>query len=1173
MKSFSLSDALYNLSQSSNFKEIISKNNFKSNIMIESFNASMLLSSIFKNIDNNIMIVTAKPDDASFLYEQLLFWLNNEIDLYHFVGNDIFAYDKSDFDIQSSSKRVEVLANKINNLNKQSITVASLEAILQKTISSISIKETTHSLKVGDDIAVDTLISRWLNLGYQKDSIVYAPGMMSRRGGILDIYPTVLFNPVRIEFWGDKIESIREFDVNTQRTLELIDSVQILPFYEYVPNLSNIGSINSQLESLNWENASKKTKNVIKSELTKLLSGYEVENNSFYMGFFNQDTILNYFKRADLIIFFDYKKIIESSKEYEYSISSGFNLLNEPLPENFPLPITRPEQIINSISSFYNNLKIYISDQAQCPSDNLYNFMKTPSFYGDISSFSKVVDEFVADGYKIIIISAHTGRILEELKNFDIGILTNINYLEEKLIKNIYVLQTELANLLSGFILDIEDSKIVIFSDLEIYGFSNRKTNSRKTNIKRKPFYTEVNNGDYMVHVDHGIGKFLEIGFIPGEEEGQEYFILEYDQKDKIYVPMDNLDRISPYVAPSQHMPKLTRLGTQEWSRAKQKASDSSKEIAANLLKIYAKREISKGVPTSLDTKWQHELENSFKFQETDDQIKAINDVKLDMESIMPMDRLICGDVGYGKTEVALRAAFKSVMSGKQVALLAPTTVLAQQHYETFRERLTPYSTNIQVLSRFKSKKEQGLIIEGLFDGSIDICIGTHRLIQKDVNFKNLGLVIIDEEQRFGVEHKERFKSMRSEVDILTMTATPIPRTLHMSLAGVRDMSVIETPPDRRSPIKTYIFEFSDSVIKQAIIKELDREGQVFFVHNRVHNIDYFANYINKLVPKARIGIAHGQMPENDLEFVMKEFANYKIDILVCTTIIESGLDLANVNTLIVNKADTFGLSQLYQLRGRVGRGDKRAYAYFLSGSSISINPNAQNRLKAILSLKDIGGGLEIAMKDLEIRGAGNVLGSEQSGHIQAIGFDLYNKLLAYAVDDIKSDEIVENSYSKKNIKENPLDPPLRSMVQLNISSNIPSEYIPDISQRIDIYQRLSKIQLNGDWENIQEELYDRFGDLPESVINLLYVNRIIVIAKTLNIKSIIRKNNRVYLSFMYDVGGAKNVLQSYLKNSININIGNNKLMLEISENILIWKDELLNLLTRLEEFNQDYQI
>ena len=537
------------------------------------------------------------------------------------------------------------------------------------------------------------------------------------------------------------------------------------------------------------------------------------------------------------------------------------------------------------------------------------------------------------------------------------------------------------------------------------------------------------------------------------------------------------------------------------------------------------------------------------------------------MESSLPMDRLICGDVGYGKTEVALRAAFKAVMNGKQVAVLAPTTVLAQQHYETFRERLTPYSTNIQVLSRFRSKKEQKIIINGLFDGSVDICIGTHRLIQKDVNFKNLGLVVIDEEQRFGVEHKERFKLMRSEVDILTMTATPIPRTLHMSLAGVRDMSVIETPPDDRSPIKTYIYEFSDSIIKQAIVRELDREGQVFFVHNRVQNINYFANYLHTLVPKASIAIAHGQMPENELESVMREFANYNIDILICTTIIESGLDLANVNTLIVNKADSFGLSQLYQLRGRVGRGSKKAYAYFLSGKSSSINFKAQNRLRAILDLKDIGGGFQVAMKDLEIRGAGNVLGAEQSGHIQSIGFDLYNKILAYAVDDLKGDS--QDTCAKSKIKEDPFNPPIKSMIQLGISSNIPSAYISDIAQRIDIYQRLGKMQFNDDLIEIRDELYDRFGELPFSVENLLYVNRIGLIAKELNLKSIFRENNKVVLYFIDEIGVAKNILQKILNHSVII--GNNKVTINISEDSEIWKKELLYILTKIQDFDKKF--
>jgi len=1172
MKSFSINEALANLKQSVNLIENFSKDNFNSNINIENFNASIFLSSLLKDTDKNILVITAKPDDANLLYEQLLFWVGEGINLYHFIGNDIAAYDKSEIDVQSSRRRIEILSSKFNNLKNKSITVASLEAIIQKTISTEILSEAIHTLSIGDNISIDSLISKWIKMGYKNDSIVYGPGIISRRGGILDLYPPGFNNPIRIEFWGDQIESIREFDVNTQRSLELINSVKILPSHEYIPQFQNRESLNTQIESLNWENISKDTEIQIKNDIENLISGFEIEDSSFYLGFFNQDTVINHFQKDDLMIFFDYEKIIKSSKEYQeqHSKSKEIKLLREEMPRYFPSSIAECDDIFHQISSFSKNLKIFISDGNEDLIADSDCFIKPPSFYGDMPSFCKEVDNFILQKYKIIIISAHSGRLLESLKDYDIGILSKSDFLKEKLIKNIYILQTESINIIPGFILDDAKNKFIIFSDIEIFGFSNRKVINRKTNKKTNKtplFFTEVKKGDYMVHIDHGIGKFLEIGFIPGEKDGLEYFILEYDKKDKIYIPMDNLDRISPYVAPSQHLPRLTRLGTQEWNKAKKKATDSSREIAANLLNIYAKREISKGIATSPDTKWQEELERSFKFQETDDQIQAIKDVKTDMESNLPMDRLICGDVGYGKTEVALRAAFKAVMNGKQVAILAPTTVLAQQHYETFRERLTPYSTNIQVLSRFRSKKEQKIIINGLFDGSVDICIGTHRLIQKDVNFKNLGLVVIDEEQRFGVEHKERFKLMRSEVDILTMTATPIPRTLHMSLAGVRDMSVIETPPDDRSPIKTYIYEFSDSIIKQAIVRELDREGQVFFVHNRVQNINYFANYLHTLVPKASIAIAHGQMPENELESVMREFANYNIDILICTTIIESGLDLANVNTLIVNKADSFGLSQLYQLRGRVGRGSKKAYAYFLSGKSSSINFKAQNRLRAILDLKDIGGGFQVAMKDLEIRGAGNVLGAEQSGHIQSIGFDLYNKLLAYAVDDLKGSS--QDTCTKSKIKEDPFNPPIKSMIQLGISSNIPSTYISDIAQRIDIYQRLGKMQFNDNLIEIRDELYDRFGELPFSVENLLYVNRIGLIAKELNVKSIFRENNKVVLYFIYEIGGAKDILQKILNHSVII--GNNKVTINISEDNEIWKEELLDILTKIQDFDKKF--
>jgi transcription-repair coupling factor (superfamily II helicase) len=573
----------------------------------------------------------------------------------------------------------------------------------------------------------------------------------------------------------------------------------------------------------------------------------------------------------------------------------------------------------------------------------------------------------------------------------------------------------------------------------------------------------------------------------------REYLVLEYAAGDRLYVPADQVDRVGRYIGPSGEPPALTRLGTREWARAKQRVRRAAGELAKELLDLYAAREVILGFAFAPDSTWQEDLEASFPYLETPDQAQAVVEIKEDMERAKPMDRLVCGDVGYGKTEVALRAAFKAVLDGAQVAVLVPTTVLAQQHYTTFKERLSAFPINVEVLSRFRSEKEQQEIIEGLKKGTIDICIGTHRLLQKDVAFKNLGLVVIDEEQRFGVEHKEHLKQMRKEIDVLTLTATPIPRTLHMSLAGVRDMSTMETPPEERLPIKTYVAEYDEDLIRKAVLRELDRNGQVFLVHNRVHSIRRIASRLGELVPEAEIAIAHGQMPEEQLEHVMLDFSQGKIDVLVCTTIIESGLDIPNVNTIIVNDADRMGLAQLYQLRGRVGRGTNRAYAYFLYARGKQLTPQAQRRLKTIFQATELGAGFRIAMRDLEIRGAGNILGAAQSGHIGAVGFDLYCRLLAEAVEDLRTGVIA----GKRAL------PPQPPTIDLPLSASIPEDYVSDLDTRLIFYQRLAKLGSTKQVDDMAEELEDRFGPLPPQVSNLLYAVKAKILALEAGVRSI----------------------------------------------------------------------
>jgi transcription-repair coupling factor (superfamily II helicase) len=693
-----------------------------------------------------------------------------------------------------------------------------------------------------------------------------------------------------------------------------------------------------------------------------------------------------------------------------------------------------------------------------------------------------------------------------------------------------------------------------MFTDNEIFGFVKQRRLSSRRPVRYHLFVPELIPGDFVVHIEHGIARFAGLTKMVTEGIEREYLVLEYAAGDRLYVPTDQVDSVSRYVGASDQTPTLNRLGTQAWARTKQKIKESVANIARELLGVYATREVIPGFAYSSDTLWQQELESSFPYMETSDQLEAVLAVKDDMEKPKPMDRLVCGDVGYGKTEVALRAAFKAVMDGKQVALLVPTTVLAQQHFVTFRERLQAFPVRVEMLSRFRTEKEQADIINGLAAGTVDICIGTHRLLQKDIVFKDLGLIIIDEEQRFGVVHKEHFKKLRREIDVLTLSATPIPRTLHMSLAGIRDMSTIETPPEERLPIKTYVGVYDDRLVREAVLRELERNGQVFFVHNRVHTIDMVASRLSSLVPEGRISVAHGRMREEGLEKVMAEFINHKADILVTTTIIESGLDIPNVNTLIIDHADRLGLTQLYQLRGRVGRGSSNAYAHFLFDRGKQLTPEARKRLKTISEATELGAGFAVAMKDLEIRGAGNLLGVEQSGYIAAVGFDLYSRLLNEAVEELRQGRTLEEG--KKILH------PSVPTVGLPLAAFIPEEYMPDLSTRLSFYQRLAVVKRAQEIEDVARELNDRFGPPPEPVTNLLYVVEIKLLATEAMLESISTENRQIVLHFNSGRELSKLSLAQDFKSGIKV--GSDRIKLDIKIFGASWQEVLKEVLRHL---------
>jgi transcription-repair coupling factor (superfamily II helicase) len=787
------------------------------------------------------------------------------------------------------------------------------------------------------------------------------------------------------------------------------------------------------------------------------------------------------------------------------------------LADDFPIPYTSWSELQDQISGMgYLELGSFSIEEK---SDIAGLFKPGQRFAGRLKHFIDHVSDIYADGEDIFIISRQVSRLKELWKG------------RRKISKNNNRLTFVDGTLSDGWILSLPDGgRLNLITDSEIFGWERPKPRQRRRPEVDAPEkdYADLIVHDWVVHIDYGIGRYEGLVKRTVEEVEREFLLIEYEAGDQLYVPIHQADRLSRYIGTTSNPPKMTRLGTGQWKRAKSRVRESVHEIALDLMDLYAKRQNATGYSFSPDTTWQKDLESAFPYIETEDQLNAIEEIKRDMESTRPMDRLLCGDVGYGKTEVALRAAFKAVLEGKQVGILVPTTVLAQQHFDTFRHRLAPYPVEVEMLSRFRTNKQQNIILRRLLAGTVDIVIGTHRLVQSDVQFKDLGLVIIDEEQRFGVTHKEYLKKLRTEVDVLTMTATPIPRTLYMALTGVRDISTINTPPEERLPIITHIGPYSPRLTRQAILRELERGGQTFFVHNRVRTIRAMESHLNKLVPEVRIGVGHGQMPEKELSSVMKHFTSGEIDLLLCTSIIESGLDIPNANTLIVDRGDTFGLAQLYQLRGRVGRGAQRAYAYFFRHRLKAPTLEGLERLETIAENTQLGAGYSIAMRDLEMRGAGELLGTQQHGYIASVGFHLYTSLLAQAVNQTRIDQ-GEQALSglDSEIPQTSLAIPVN--VDLPISVGIPVFYIPDDFLRLQLYRRLANLRNSTEIESIRDEFVDRFGPIPEEVENLFYKIRVKLLAELAGLASVTKEGDQIVLKFGYQTRIGKNAYRLLL--------------------------------------------
>ena len=1139
---------------------------------------SAFLASLWRRQRGPLLVITPRPDDARRLHDQLLTYLGEDQPIHLLPEPEVLPYERLAVDANTGNQRLTALAALAgagrfgaSEPDVLPLVICSVGSALLYTLPPelmAGVFPATGALslwKKGDRIRIETVLGQWLDLGYHNEPVVEAPGSFSHRGGILDVFPTGSEWPLRIELWDDEIDTIRYFDPVSQRSIRPADEVRLAPAREQLPGLAHQQTMESSIEALDYAKCGNEVRGRMAEELSVLSSEPNPETLSFYNGLVNQAHLMEYIGVNGLVVLERYGRVEAEALELE----ERFERMREAredrgeLPVNFPSPHMDWEEFSNRLSGLPQmQLQTWVGD------DEDKIFRPSTPYYGKLEQLAADVRRHQEANYAVVAVTQHQRRVAEILEQEGVGV-TQADSLESAPTAGQVVLLP--GYLRDGWTIHLpaggengEVTTLVLLTDSELFGTVKEQRYHRRRKAEHGPevVLADLVPGAHVVHIDHGVAKFAGTTRIGDDEDEKEYLILEYAENDKLYVPTDHLDRVSAYVGAQDQPPSLTRLSTAEWARVKSRVKGATREMAQELLRINAARAIAEGHEHGSDTVWQQELEDSFPFIETPDQARAIVEVKADMETTRPMDRLICGDVGYGKTEIALRAAFKSVNDGLQVAMLVPTTVLAQQHYATFSERLSPFPVKIEVLSRFRTPKEQGEVIEGLKDGSVDIVIGTHRLLQKDVRFKNLGLAVVDEEQRFGVSHKERLKQLRQQVDVLTLSATPIPRTLNMALAGIRDLSTMDSAPEARLPVKTFVSEYSEDVIKEAILREMERGGQVFYLHNRVRTINQAAAEINKLVPQARIIVGHGQMAETELEDVMVGFANGDADILVFTTIIESGLDMPNVNTLILERADRFGLAQLYQLRGRVGRSEHRAYAYLLVPRGRRITEAADHRLQAILEASELGAGFRIAMRDLEIRGAGNILGASQSGHIQEVGLDLYTQLLNEAVRELE-----EEGGSSDGVEI----PPELPRIELPMDARIPEDYVDHLPTRLAVYQRLAKMSDADYIPEIREELRDRFGPLPQEVENLLTLVSLRTLAADVGVESIVQGNDAIVLSLRVPVGGARVPLQRALGPSVQV--GNTQMQMPLRRLGDEWLSRLTRVLERFLVFQENLTV
>ncbi len=1074
--------------------------------------------SILQHTNQRAVYIANNQFSAQKVYEDFLFF--NKEDIFLLPDMEIVLHSLSAESTDIHFQRLEGLYRLLRGDFK--VMVTSTGALMKKMMTKERFLQSILSIDMGASLDPLKIAQQFIVMGYEKNILVEGKGQFAVRGGIIDIFPVNAIMPVRIELFGDEVDSIRSFELSTQRSIQNLEALEIIPARElvYFPHerKSILEGIEEELKktltkkSKEPDGSREELKRVVESDLERLENQYYFAGMEKYVSVFPEAnaSILDFIDKQDLLYLDEQQKMkskmettwVEFDEHCKDLIEGG-----RVLPFSSEV-LFQKEVVVKKMEAskliFLNTISVGMNEYQGSKRIQIIG-KEIAGYSGKLELFFEELKFNLKKGKRIVLLcgtKVKCHRFMEVLHEQEIP----VRFYEDadfEPVENIISLTH--GTLHQGF--EYVENKFLVMADKELFGKDKAPSKKRfhPSQSQKIKVFADISPGDYVVHYSHGIGQYMGIEKLSVGNSHSDYLKIRYIEGDFLYVPVSQLDLVQKYIGGGDKLPKLSRLGSNEWSKAKKKVKDSLKDVAAELIKIYAQREMEKGYAFSKDTIWQKQMEEMFPFEETEDQLRCIEEIKKNMEAQTPMDRLLCGDVGFGKTEVALRAMFKAVMEGKQVAYLVPTTVLAYQHFMNFKERLKDFPVTIEMLSRFRTHSEQAGVIKDLKKGLVDIVVGTHRVVQKDIKFKDLGLLVVDEEQRFGVIHKEQLKKMKANVDVLTLTATPIPRTLHMSLVGIRDISVLEEPPQDRHPVQTYVLEHNKDVVREAIEREMARGGQVFYLYNTIRTIEMKMTEILDIVPDAKIQIAHGKMSRHRLEEVMQEFLENKFDVLLCSTIIESGLDYPNVNTIIVEDADKLGLSQLYQIRGRVGRSNRVAYAYLTFKRDKILSEVAQKRLQAIRDFTELGSGFKIAMRDLEIRGAGNILGNQQHGHMDIVGYDMYMRLLNEAVTEMKG-----------NFEEKALD--IEINMDLGVDAYISSEYIPNEIHKLNMYKKVAGIESGEDYEELMDEFIDRFGEVPQETKNLMDISLIRVLSRGKSIETLWLRGERVGIQFLEGV-------------------------------------------------------